>query len=76
MEQVLASSATCTDAAKEALIQHVDKIVSTTNPAVLPDGSNLDDALSPKTNPHICNLPYAEVEDFNQDLADLITTCQ
>ena len=76
VEQVLASSATGTDAAKEALIQHVDRIVSTTNPAVLPDGSNLDDAPSPKTNPHICNLPYAEVEDFNQDLADLIATCQ
>ena len=75
VEQVLASSATGTDAAKEALIQHVDRIVSTTNPAVLPDGSNLDDAPSPKTNPHICNLPYAEVEDFNQDLADLIATC-
>ena len=76
VEQVLASSAAGTDAAKEALIQHVDRIVSTTNPAVLPDGSNLDDAPSPKTNPHICNLPYAEVEDFNQDLADLIATCQ
>ena len=33
VEQVLASSATSTDAAKEALIQHVDRIVSTTNPS-------------------------------------------
>ena len=62
------------DAAKEALIHYVDRIVSTTNPAVLPDGSNLDDA--PSHDPHICNLPYAEVEDFNQDLADLVATCQ
>ena len=50
--------------------------MSTTNPAILPDGSNVDDAPLPKTNPHICNLPYAEVEDFDQDLADLIATCQ
>ena len=54
----------------------MDRIVTSTNPAILPDGSNADDAPLPRTNPHICNLPYAEVEDFNQDLACLITTCQ
>ena len=76
VEQVLASSDADTDAAKEALIQHVDNIVSTTNPSLLLDGSNAEDAPPPKTNPHICNFPYAEVEDFDQDLADLIATCQ
>ena len=30
----------------------------------------------PKTNPHICNKLYSEVEDHHQDLNDLIATCQ
>ena len=76
VEQVHADSEETSTAAKEALLQYVDKIVSTTNPAVLPDGSNVDEAPPPKTNPHICNQPYSEVEDFDQDLADLIATCQ
>ena len=76
MQQILASPDASTDAARAALIQHVDRIVTTINPAVLPGGSNVDEAPSPKTNPHICNRPYTEVEDFVQDLADLIATCQ
>ena len=76
VKQALATSEETSGAAKQALIQYVDKIVSTTNPAVLPDGSNVDDAPPPKTNPHICNQPYSEVEDFDQDLSDLIATCQ
>ena len=75
VEHILASSdANLNDAAKEALIQHVDRIVSTRNLAVLPDGSNSDDAPLPKTNPHICSQPYVEVEDFDQDLADLVAS--
>ena len=50
-----------------------DEHPSTTNSAVQPDGSNVDEAPSPKTNPHIC---YSEVVNFDQDLADLIATCQ
>ena len=73
MEQILASPHAT---AKEALIQYVDGIVSTINPAVLPDGSNIEDAPSPMTNSHVCNQSYAEVEDFDQDLADHIATCQ
>ena len=74
VEQILTS--TDITATKEALIEYVNKIISTTNPAVLPDGSNIDEVPAPKTDPHICNLPYMEVEDFDQDLADLIATCQ
>ena len=76
VEQVHADSEEISTAAKEALLQYVDKIVSTTNPAVLPDWSNVDEAPPPKTNPHICNQPYSEVEDLDQDLTDLIATCQ
>ena len=50
--------------------------MSTCNPAVLPDESNIDDAPAPKTDPHVCNQVYNEVEDFDQDLSDLIATCQ
>ena len=76
VEEILASSEDGDDTAKEELIRHVDSIVTTLNPAILPDGSNADDAPPPKTNPHICNQPYSEIEDFNQDLIDLIATCQ
>ena len=41
----------------------MDRIVTTINPAVLPDGSNVADTPLPKTNPHICNQPYSEVVD-------------
>ena len=75
VERVLIST-DGSDAAKEELTRYVDQIVSTTNPAVLPDGSNADSAPLPKTVPHICNKPYAEVEDFQQDLSDLVATCQ
>ena len=70
VEQIVADGA---DTAKEELIRYVDKIVTTLNPAILPDGSN---APTPKTNPHICNKHYDRIEDFNQDLADLVATCQ
>jgi hypothetical protein len=76
INQILSSSDANSTATTEALLQYVDNVVSTTNPAVLPDGSNVDEAPPPKTNPHICNLPYLEVEDFDQDLTDLIATCQ
>ena len=36
----------------------------------------MDEAPPPKTDPHIFNQPYSEVVDFDQDLADLIATCQ
>ena len=54
VEQIVADGA---DTAKEELIRYVDKIVTTLNPVILPDGSNTDDAPTPKTNPHICNKP-------------------
>jgi len=46
--------------AKQQLIEYINRTVSTINPAVLPDGSNVADAPLPKTNPHIlrgCILP-------------------
>ena len=54
----------------------MDKIVTTLNSAILPDGSNADDVPPPKTNPHICNAAYDKIRNFNQDLADLVATCQ
>ena len=70
-ENILGSPST----SREELIQYVDGIVSTVNPAILPDGSNADDVPPPRINPHICNKPYSEVDDLNQDLADLVATC-
>ena len=74
VEQIVADGA---DTAKEEPIRYyVDKSVTTLNPAISPDGSNTDEAPPPKTNSHICNQPCAGIEDFNQDLTDLIATCQ
>ena len=52
----------------------IDRTITPMNPAVLPHGSNVSDAPLPKTNPHVCNKPYCEVEDHYQDLNDLIAT--
>ena len=64
------------DALMQEIIKHADYLVSTTNPAVLPDGSNITDAPAPKTDPHVCNKAYGDIQDFDEDLADLVSTCQ
>ena len=58
------------------IIKNADRLVTTINPAVLPDGSNIDDAPPPKTDLHICNKSYQDVQDIDQDLKDLVATCQ
>ena len=64
------------DTLKTEVIKHADQIVSTINPAVLPDGRNISNAPSPKTDPHICNKVYGDIQDFDEDLADLVATYQ
>ena len=64
------------DEQMQQLLRYVDKTVSTINPAVQLDGSNIDDAPLPKTNPHICNKAYADVVNLDEDLSDLVATCQ
>ena len=64
------------DTLKEEIIRHADKLVSTINPAVLPDGSNIADAPPPKVDPHICNKAYGDIQDLDKDLAELVATCQ
>lgn len=73
MEQLLNSTS---DSLKEDIVKHADQLVCTMNPAVLQDGSNITDAPAPKTDPHICNKVYGDVHDLNEDLADLVATCQ
>ena len=51
-------------------------VVSTTNTAVLPDGSNISEAPHAQVDPHICNNAYKDVVDFSEDLAQLVATCQ
>ena len=76
VEHILASSGTHNITDREQLIRYIDSIVSTCNPAVLPDGTNLDDAPTPRTNPHVCGKRYTEIQDYKQDLNDLVATCQ
>ena len=62
--------------AKHELIEFIDKLVCTQNPAVLPDGSNLESAPLAKLDPHVCSQSYPQIEDHNSDLTDLVATCQ
>ena len=76
VENLLSSSPDLVESTKEKIIEYADKIISTINPAVLPDGSNISDTPPPKVDPHICNKPFSQVTDFEEDLSDLIVTCQ
>ena len=76
VEKLLSSSPDNLDTAKQIIAQYADRIVSTCNPGVLPDGSNLDDAPPAKANPHICNQAYNAIQDLDRDLVDLLATCQ
>ena len=75
VEQLLKDSVNA-EALKQDIIQYADRVVSTINPAVAPDGSDVDSAPLPVTQPHICNKSYLEVADRQEDLSQLITTCQ
>ena len=61
---------------KKQITNYIDSIVTTINPAILIDGSNLSEAPCPQADPHICNKPYKHVEDFDTDLAQLVAICQ
>ena len=75
VEHLLSSSGN-SNAAKDEITHCANSIVPTCNPAVLPDGSNVADAPAPKTDPHVCNRVYSEIEDLEQDVADLVAMCQ
>lgn len=60
---------------KPQLIEFIDSIIGTINPAIDIDGYNQNSAPMPQTNPHICNISY-NVENYEQDLVHLIATCQ
>ena len=72
----LLSSHDVPDSVKAQVINYADSLVSTMNPAVFPDGSNIDSAPAPKIDPHVCNKVYGDVNDLDQDLMDLVATCQ
>ena len=61
---------------KEDLIKFIDSLICTSNPAILPDGSNAQDAPTPRLGPHACSVKYTDVIDHQKDLTDLIATCQ
>ena len=75
VEQLLKSTDNI-ESVKEKIIQYANKVVTTINPAVAPDGSDVDDAPPPVTQPHICNKSYLDIEDRHEDLSQLIATCQ
>ena len=54
VEQLLKASDNI-ESVKEEIIQYANKVVTTINPVVNPDGSNVEDAPPPFTQPHVCN---------------------
>uniref|UniRef100_A0A1X7VPM3 Helitron helicase-like domain-containing protein n=1 Tax=Amphimedon queenslandica TaxID=400682 RepID=A0A1X7VPM3_AMPQE len=76
VEDLLSSSPDLVESTKEKIIEYADKIMSTINPAVLPDGSNVSDAPPAKVDSHICIKSYSKVTDFEEDMNDLTATCQ
>ena len=73
VEQLLRSA---DDSISQEVIQYANRVVTTINPAVAADGSDINDAPGPVTDPHICNKRYCDVEDRADDLSQLIATCQ
>ena len=76
VEQLLSSPENVPAPLKEEITKYADGLVSTINPAVLQDESNIDEAPAPKSDPHVCNELYEDVQDFDKDLADQVATCQ
>ena len=56
------------------IIQYIDSVVTTSNHAMQP--GSVDPSCPPQTNPHVCNKAFSQVTDYEQDLAELIATCQ
>ena len=76
VEQLLKSTDNI-ETVKEEIVHYANTIVSTINPAVAPDGRDVESAPPPVTQPqHICNRSYLDVDDHQQDLSQLIATCQ
>ena len=73
VEQLLVDT---NDNLMEQNIKHADGLVSTINPAVIADGSNTANTPAPKVDPHICNKIYRDNQDLDENLADLVATCQ
>lgn len=61
---------------QQKAIHYIDSLVTTINPGILPDGSDFDSAPLPQTTPHICNVSYLEVSDYQEDLVKLVATCE
>ena len=73
MEQVFASG-TADTVTTSNIIQYIDSVVCTSNHAMQP--GSVDTSCPPQTNPHVCNKAFSQVKDYEQDLAELIATCQ
>ena len=75
VEQLLSATDNI-ESVKEEIIQYPNKVVSTINPAVAPDDSNVQSAPQPVIQPYICNMLYLDLADRSEDLSQLIATCQ
>ena len=58
------------------ITRYVNNAASTINPAIHENGSNALDAPLPQLDPHVCNKSFAEIENYEKELKELIATCQ
>ena len=75
VEQLLTSDEV-PDSIREEIIKCSDRIVTTLNPAQSSTADSDTQWPVPVTKPHICNMSYLDVQDYHQDICDLVTTCQ
>ena len=75
VEQLLKSTDN-SESVKEEIIQYANKVVTTIDPAVAPNGSDVDNAPLPVIQLHICNKLYLDVGDRHEDLSQRIATCR
>ena len=75
VEQLL-SSAEVPETLRQEIVQYADRTVTTLNPAQSSTANSDTQWPIPVTNPHICNKSYLDIQDYHQDLCDLVATCQ
>uniref|UniRef100_A0A1X7SY52 Uncharacterized protein n=1 Tax=Amphimedon queenslandica TaxID=400682 RepID=A0A1X7SY52_AMPQE len=76
VENLLTSSPDLVESTKQEIIEYTDKTISAINSALLPDGSYVTDSPPAKVDPHISKKSFSQVSDFEENLIDVIATCQ
>ena len=62
---------------KQLVLNFIDSLVSTQNPALPHSNPDVSQAPKPQTDPHVCNKSFLDArQDITEDLTQLIATCE